>query len=150
MRDFLNVATRSSEIRAEDTVLARTLRANEDTVIGDGAQSERLRKGRRVLVATQSAMHDPRAVRSPDEFRIDRPAREREMNLGYGMHRCLGDYTAQVMVPEVVRQLVLLPDLEHVAEDEPIEDNQGIDFGERGSFPEHFVVRHTKNQNESG
>ena len=119
---------------------------HEDTVIGDRTASVRLRKGRRVLVATHSAMHDPRAVRSPDRFLIDRPAREREMNLGYGMHRCLGDYIAQVMVPEVVRQLVLLPDVEHVTEGEPIEDNQGIDFGKRGSFPEHYVVRHTGNR----
>jgi hypothetical protein len=37
---------------------------------------------------------------------------------------------------------VLLPDIARVAEDPPLADNQGIDFGERGSFPERYVVRH--------
>jgi cytochrome P450 len=114
----------------------------QDVWIGSGDQAVLLREGRRVLVATHSAMLDPRSVQDPDAFRTDRPERDREMNLGYAMHRCLGDHVAQAMVPEVVRQILLLPDLARVESDPPLELNQGIDFGARGSFPEHYFVRH--------
>lgn len=116
----------------------------EDTWIGTGDQAMKLRNGRRVLVATHSAMQDPRAVRDPDAFVAERPFDDREMNLGYAHHRCLGDFIAEVMVPEVLRQIVLLPSLERVPEDPPAGENQGIDFGDRGSFPERFVVRHRR------
>ena len=112
-----------------------------NTLIGDGDQAALLRKGKRVLVATHSAMMDPRTVWNPDRFEIDRPARDRRMNLGYAMHRCLGDYVAMVMIPEIVRQLVLHPGLARVPETPAIEANQGIDFGPRGSFPERYRVR---------
>lgn len=111
-----------------------------DAVIGTGDQARRLRKGTRVLVATHSAMLDPRSVRDPDTFIVDRPARDREMELGYGMHRCLGDVIAEVMVPEALRQLVLLPGLRRPDDASTIAVNQGIDFGTRGSFPERYTV----------
>jgi len=116
----------------------------QDTVIGAGDQAVRLRRGRRVLVATHSAMHDPLTVHNPDDFDVARPQRDREMNLGYATHRCLGDAVAEVMVPETIRQLLLLPGLQRVPEAPPIPINQGIDFGRRGSFPERYLVRYTR------
>jgi cytochrome P450 len=116
--------------------------ATADAVLGDGATSAQVKKGQRVLTATFSAMHDPRTVEAPDEFRPVRPPRDREMELGYGMHRCLGDRIAEVMVPEVLRQLVLLPDLEWVAPVPALPYDEGIDMGPRRAFPERYVVRY--------
>ena len=112
----------------------------QTTRIGDGDHSLDLEAGERVLVATHSAMQDPRAVYQPGVFDVDRPESDREMNLGYGMHRCLGDHVAKVMLPEVLRQLVGLRDLAHVASSPPIEINFGIDFGKRNSFPERYEI----------
>jgi cytochrome P450 len=117
--------------------------AERDAWLGAGDFARHVRAGDRILAATHSAMHDPRTAESPTEFRPDRPERDREMNLGYGHHRCLGDAVSQVVVPEVLRQLVLL-DLERVPESPPLPDNQGIDFGTRGSFPECYTVRRVR------
>ncbi len=113
-------------------------------------------EGARVLLATHSAMHDPRTVFNPDEFNADRNPQDRRMNLGFGLHRCLGDYVSEVMIPEIVRQIVVLPGLERVDEDEvkPAEGqtmarNQGIDFGRRDSFPESFKIKYDKEQLEN-
>ncbi|MCB0351588.1 MAG: cytochrome P450, partial [Bdellovibrionales bacterium] len=119
----------------------------KDTVINGVV----LKKGHRVLIATQSAMNDPRRVYQPDQFIYDRPDADREMNIGYGLHRCLGDYLAQIMIPEMVRQVILLPGLERVSTDvaAPIEGlgvsaNQGVFYGRRNSFPERYKIKYQK------
>ena len=63
-----------------------------------------------VLALTQSAMFDERAYDHPGEFIPGRPL-QNNFTFGYGVHTCLGKYIGMVMVPEMVRQMLLLPGL---------------------------------------
>lgn len=60
-----------------------------------------------VLALTQSAMFDPKAFDHPEEFRAGRNWYH-YFTFGYGAHECLGKYVGMVMIPEIVRQVVLL------------------------------------------
>jgi len=63
-----------------------------------------------VLAVTHSAMFDPAVFPDPQTFD---PARGQADNFtfGYGLHECLGRPIAAVMVPEIVRQCLRIPDL---------------------------------------
>ncbi|MBI2686450.1 MAG: cytochrome P450 [Acidobacteria bacterium] len=63
-----------------------------------------------VLALTQSAMFDAKAFESPEEFQAGRNWYH-YFTFGYGSHECLGKYVGMVMIPEIVRQVVLLPEL---------------------------------------
>ena len=63
-----------------------------------------------VLALTQSAMFDEKAFEAPDEFRAGRNWYH-YFTFGYGAHECLGKYVGMVMIPEIVRQMLLQPDL---------------------------------------
>lgn len=63
-----------------------------------------------VLALTQSAMFDEKAFEAPDEFRAGRNWYH-YFTFGYGAHECLGKYVGMVMIPEIVRQILLQPDL---------------------------------------
>ena len=67
-------------------------------------------KGTTVLAVTHSAMFDAAGFANPDAFD---PARDHSdmFTLGQGMHECLGRAIATVMMPEMVRQILLLPGL---------------------------------------
>lgn len=104
--------------------------SEQDYVLGRGTDHETLiKKGSLVLASTASAMFDESVFPNPDQFRLDRDSSQ-YMHLGYGYHRCLGDDVSLVMVPETVRQILLLPGLRP---GKPI-DQKG------GPFPESFVV----------
>lgn len=86
-----------------------------------------VRPGTYVLCLTQSAMFDERAFEHPDEFD---PTRNwyHYFHFGFGSHECLGKYVGMVMIPEMVRQLFLRPDLKA---------NGRIDY-KGGPFPERY------------
>jgi cytochrome P450 len=63
-----------------------------------------------VLALTQSAMFDKKAFEDPAEFRAGRNWYH-YFTFGYGSHECLGKYVGMVMIPEIVRQILLQPDL---------------------------------------
>jgi len=88
-----------------------------------------IEKGRTVLACTRSAMMDPRELPKPREFRTDRP-REHYLHLGYGSHTCLGDQTSWVMIPGVIKQLILRPEIRRLGE---------INM-DGGPFPEQYHV----------
>ncbi|WP_431271347.1 hypothetical protein [Dankookia sp. P2] len=67
-----------------------------------------------VMAATRSAMFDGRKLRDPRAFRTDRPA-EAYMHFGYGMHECFGVYMNRVMIPEICKAVLRLPDLRRAA-----------------------------------
>jgi cytochrome P450 len=88
--------------------------AESDYVLGkDTSREYHVKKGQVVLVATHSAMFDPAKVKNPDEFRTNRgdvnAPESVYYHFGYGHHKCLGDYIAQVQVPEIVKQIIMLP-----------------------------------------
>ncbi|MEE8058138.1 MAG: cytochrome P450 [Pseudomonadales bacterium] len=80
--------------------------AAEDYVVASGAfRSKKIRKGTKILVATQSAMLDGRELKKPKQFRLDRPDYH-YMHFGYGMHTCFGKYINRVQIPLIVKSLL--------------------------------------------
>jgi cytochrome P450 len=88
--------------------------AEKDYTLGKGTSREySVKKDQIVLVATHSAMFDESKVKEPYSFRLDRDGPNVPgspyFHFGYGHHKCLGDYIAEIEVSEIVKQLVLLP-----------------------------------------
>lgn len=92
-------------------------------------RSSVIKAGAIVLISGRSAMRDGRQVPCPDAFCIDRPAYH-YMHMGYGEHTCLGDQVGRVEIPEIVKRVLLLPDVRPAG---------GIDF-KGGPFPERYVI----------
>ncbi|HVU31593.1 MAG TPA: cytochrome P450 [Sphingomicrobium sp.] len=88
--------------------------------------------GRVVAAGIGSAMFDPALFADPEEFR----ARDRlsYLHMGFGQHICLGQYVGYAMIPETIRQIMLLPGI-HLLEGE---GSKVDDLG--GPFAERFVV----------
>jgi cytochrome P450 len=82
-----------------------------------------------VIVLTQSAMFDSFANTNADEFNPDRTFYH-NFNFGFGPHDCLGKYVGMEMIPEMVRQVLLLPNLRATAP---------VDF-KNGPFPEAYPL----------
>lgn len=102
--------------------------------IASGAwRTKKIETGRVVLVATRSAMKDGREIPQRRKFRLDRPDYH-YMHLGYGNHRCLGDHVSMVQVPEIVKRLLLRPNLRRAPGEAGHIDMNG------GPFPESFSV----------
>jgi cytochrome P450 len=78
---------------ADHTIAAGTPRA---TLVHAGA---------RVLLATQSAMFDPAAVESPEQFRADR-AWDGYLHFGHGLHTCFGLQINRVQLPALATALL--------------------------------------------
>lgn len=90
--------------------------AEKDYVLGKNTSREyHVKKGQVLLVATQSAMFDESKVANPRKFKLDRGGVNDPESIyyhfGYGHHKCLGDYVAQVEVPEIIKHILKLPDL---------------------------------------
>lgn len=85
--------------------------AASDFRIAKGTPHETLVKaGTTVLTLTQSAMFDVKAFEDPGTFK---PGRNwyHYFTFGYGSHECLGKYVGMVLIPEMVRQMLLMPGL---------------------------------------
>ena len=77
----------------------------QDTTIAAGTEREtRVRAGSTVYAATLSAMHDPRSVEAPAEFRIDRPPDD--LLFGHGLHTCYGRHLVRAQLPVMVAALL--------------------------------------------
>jgi cytochrome P450 len=95
--------------------------AHRPTVLAGGTpHATEVPTGATVLAVTHSAMFDEAGFPHPETFD---PARDHSdmFTLGQGMHECLGRAIAMVMMPEMVRQMLLLPGLKAAG---PV-DNQG-------------------------
>ena len=91
---FNSFAAGIARVCAEDYVVARgTLRTT------------RIPKGGSVLAATQSAMMDWGALKSPKEFPLDRPDYV-YMHFGYALHTCFGYYINLVQIPRIVKAVL--------------------------------------------
>lgn len=78
--------------------------------------------GATVIACTHSAMFDPEAYADPDSFDARRTMYQ-TFTLGYGHHECLGRAIATVMIPEIVRQALLLPGFREAG---PVEWKNGV------------------------
>ena len=80
--------------------------AGEDVVIASGTRREKLiKKGTKMLVATQSAMHDPRRVKNPEIFDPNRDQTD-YMLMGFGLHWCIGAPLAYAQITQTFKALL--------------------------------------------
>lgn len=83
----------------------------QSTVLGRGESYETaVHPGTTVLALTHSAMFDGKALSHPEEFDPTR-GMSNQFHFGIGLHECLGRAIGGVMIPEIVRQSLLLDDL---------------------------------------
>ncbi len=105
-------------------------KAASDYILARGTKREaRIRKNTLVLPMIYSATFDEAAFPEPYKFNPKRPWYN-TFHFGFGHHECLGKYVGMVMIPEMVRQVFLRPNLKA---------EMAIDY-EGGPFPEKFVV----------
>jgi cytochrome P450 len=90
-------------------------------------------KGTIVFACTASAMFDSAAFPDPETFNINR-APFSLLHFGYGHHTCLGKYIGLVKIPEVIRRILLRPNVRLLPAPEG-----SIDF-QSGPFPERFNI----------
>jgi cytochrome P450/glutathione S-transferase len=91
--------------------------------------------GQTMVLITISAMFDPAAFPQPNRFVTGRPL-DRYLHFGYGMHRCYGSMINGIQIPELVKALVLLPNLrpgsgrfEKTVYEGPFPDRLVVEFG---------------------
>jgi cytochrome P450 len=77
---------------------------------GDTEFATEIRPETTVLAVTHSAMFDPTIFPDPEAFDPRRPLGDM-FHFGLGIHECLGRAIGAVMVPEIVRQCLRLPNL---------------------------------------
>jgi cytochrome P450 len=110
--------------------------AAADSVLAPGAMHEtRVAAGRKIALATGSAMFDPGVFPNPESF-LPRP-RDSYLHFGFGAHSCLGQYVGYEIIPETIRQLLLCPGIDLLEAGGSKVDNAG------GPFAEHFWLGKT-------
>jgi len=134
-------AAQQSDLKAFDNIVWEALRyvpispymfrqMSADYSLAKGTEYETLIPAKtNVLVLTQSAMFDDFANTNADEFNPDRTFYH-NFNFGFGPHDCLGKYVGMEMIPEMVRQVLLLPNLHETAP---------VDY-KNGPFPESYQL----------
>lgn len=102
-------------------------RCTQDVTLSSGAT---VPAGALVFLSTLTAMHDPAYVRSPEEFRTDRPANT-YLFFGHGLHKCGGQLLAPALIRGLLRELLLVPWLLRHPDDP---------FCPVDVFPSHFLL----------
>ncbi|MER5863448.1 cytochrome P450 [Kitasatospora sp. NPDC002040] len=103
-------------------------------VLAAGAPRETvLPSGSLVHACLASAMFDQDVVKDPEAFRTGRPA-EHNLVLSRGAHDCVGKYSARVILPELVRQVLLRPEVRPLPGEENAMDYAGM------PYPQHYQV----------
>lgn len=88
------------------------------TVLGRGLEYEdEFQPGETVFALTHAAMFDETAFDNPDDFDPSR-GMTNSFHFGLGLHECLGRAIGAAMIPEIVRQALLLKDLKTDAIDQ--------------------------------
>lgn len=105
---------------------------HRDTELSGGTTDAQIvPKGTTVLAVTHSAMFDPQAFPDADKFDPQRDL-SATYTFGHGIHSCLGRHIAGVMVPEIVRQILQLSNLDLDA---------GPDF-KNSTVPQSWLIRY--------
>ena len=103
--------------------------AAQPAVIAPGASYQvTVPAGRVVAAAIGSAMFDPAVFPGPDDFQT-RP-RDLYLHVGFGAHICLGQYVAYEIIPETIRQILLVPGLHMLPQGGSAVDDAGGPFAE--------------------
>ena len=80
------------------------------TLASDTPFATAIEPGTTVLAVTHSAMFDEHVFADPETFDPTRPTGD-TFTFGRGLHECLGRAIGAVIIPEIVRQCLLLPDV---------------------------------------
>jgi cytochrome P450 len=106
---------------------------HQDFVLAAGTpRAKSIAKGTTVVAATLSAMFDDDVVSAPEEFRTDRPPQD-YLHFGAGLHTCFGERLNLVVIPQILKPVLRLPDLRRA------EGAEGEIVSE-GPFPDHMIV----------
>ena len=93
----------------------------QETQLAAGTQyAVTIKPGTTVMAVTHSAMFDGTAFPDPETFNPNRPETN-TFHFGQGLHECLGRHIGRQMIPEIVRQVLLLPDVKAIGK----VDNKG-------------------------
>ncbi|SFE80021.1 Cytochrome P450 [Methylobacterium sp. yr596] len=134
-------AARSPDTDRFDAIVWEALRFNPMTtfVLRIAAEPARLAPGtehevavppgRVVALAIGSAMFDPALFPDPESFKPR--ARLDYLHMGFGQHRCLGQYVGYAIIPETVRQILRLPGVRLLDGEAGRIDDRGGPFAER-------------------
>jgi cytochrome P450 len=86
-----------------------------ETIVAKGtARARTVPAGGTVIAAPIAAMFDPEVFEGPSRFSSDRPL-DGYIHFGFGPRTCFGKYVADVVIVEMIRALVLLPNLKRAA-----------------------------------
>ena len=133
-------AALEGDVAALDAIVWEALRFNPMTtfvlrvgtvpaVIAPGSKYQvTVPVGRVVAAGIGSAMFDPAVFPAPDDFQT-RP-RDLYLHVGFGSHICLGQYVAYEIIPEAIRQILLVPGLHLLPQGGSALDNSGGPFAE--------------------
>lgn len=141
---------RGSDTQAFDNMVWEALRfvpirpdifrlCQRDCTVGKGTHYQTtIKKGTIVRLLIHSAMFDEFAYEKPEDFV---PGRNfyHHFIFGSGPHECLGKYVGMEMVPEMVRQAVLLDGLSSKSGISYV--NEAFFPGRQGPFPESYPVQ---------
>ena len=98
-------------LRFRPTGMTVIRQAEQKYCLGQGTMWETaIQPGSLVFPVTASAMFDAGVIPEPSQFRIDRPDHH-YFHFGYGLHACYGKAISQVVVPEICKRLLRLPNL---------------------------------------
>src|SRR5215475_3689444 len=82
-----------------------------ETVIANGTRRARMAPAGAMLIAPPiGAMFDPEVFEHPARFKSNRPLTN-YLHFGCGLRTCFGKYVADVVIVEIIRSLLLLPNL---------------------------------------
>jgi cytochrome P450 len=108
--------------------------AEDYTVAAGTPRATLLKAGTKLLVSTQSAMHDPRRVAHPEVFDPTRPPND-YMLFGLGLHWCIGARLAEAQITHTFKPLLRRANLRRAP-------GAAGRLARLGPFPAHLHVRY--------
>src|SRR5215470_8515679 len=82
-----------------------------ETIIAKGTRRARMAPaGATVIAGPIAAMFDPEAFEDPSRFKSNRHL-ENYLHFGFGPRVCFGRYVADLVIVEIIRSLLLVPNL---------------------------------------
>lgn len=128
---FADCVQEAMRFKPQSTALIRLCAV--ESILGVGKPHEtRIAPGTLVFAAIGSAMFDPENLVAPDEFRVGRSP-SAYLHFGQGQHPCFGRYLNPMQIGEMVRQILLLPNVRRAV------GNDGI-IQHDGPFPDRLVL----------
>lgn len=128
---FTRYVLEAMRFAPQANILTRLCETRTDLAVGKAWQTT-VAPGTIIFAGIGSAMFDPESIPDPDEFRADR-VDSMYFHFGHGQHSCFGRYINPIQICEMIRGVLLLPNLRRAA---------GPDgtLQQEGPFPSKLVV----------